>query len=121
LGGYYGGIRLSYDLFLTNAISILGKADGVDLPLYFRIERPTSMTVQSPTALRSPARLAAERVLESMYREILYWRHAFDLKAISREQLTGQVLAIARRNIDQQTAKALSFESGRLRAVLDQR
>lgn len=121
LGGYYGGLRLSYDLFLTNAISILGKARCLDLPLYFRVARPTSMTVQANTAIRSKYRIEVERVLESMYQEIVFWRNAFLLRRISKWQLAGCVRAVTARHIDSQTANALSAESHRLRSMLVQR
>ena len=121
LGGYYGGLRLSYDLFLTSVISILGKARCLDLPLYFRMQRLASTTVQPGTAIRSPQRLAMERVLQNMYHEVLWWRRAFDQRRISQEQLFSRVRVITSRYIDPTAGKALGAESSRLRAVLEQR
>ncbi len=31
--------RVSYDLFLTNVIRILGKVECIDLPIYYRVSR----------------------------------------------------------------------------------
>lgn len=118
LGGYYGGFRVSYDLFLTNVIRILGRVECIDLPLYFRVSRTTSLTVQSKTALRSPYRIAVERLLDDKYREILIWRGRFLRREISRQVLFDRVRSVTQRHVTRETAAALLAESNRLRAAL---
>jgi glycosyltransferase involved in cell wall biosynthesis len=118
LGGYYGGFRVSYDLFLTNMIRILGKVECIDLPLYYRVSRAHSLTVQPKTALRSPYRAAVERLLGKMYREILTCRHAFLRREISAAQLLNCAARITQKHVTPDQSATLHYESDRLRAVL---
>ena len=69
IGGYYGGFRMSYDMFLTNMLLLTGRVAVVRQPLYHYYLRPHSLTTSPATGLRSEARRLVEIKLRELYAE----------------------------------------------------
>jgi hypothetical protein len=71
VGGYYGGVRLGYDSFVTYALAVLGRCLAVEEVVYERRERPDSLTRAAETGFLSPARAQVRQALEARYRDLL--------------------------------------------------
>jgi Glycosyl transferase family 2 len=121
IGGYYGGFRMSYDMLLTNVISLTGRVSGVDTPLYCIHQRPDSLSRHPATALRSPARALVEKQLASMYQEVYQEKMRFLKQQIGSAELMERIRAICGRHIPAEARAALDSETESLSVVLQGR
>jgi hypothetical protein len=121
IGGYYGGFRISYDMFLTNVICLTGKVVGVDSPLYYIHERPESLSRHRGTGLRSANRTKVEKQLASMYRQVYFEKMRFLKQQIGSVELMERIRAVCGRHIPAEARATLDSETESLSVVLQGR
>ena len=119
LGGYYGGFKINYDVFLTNLVLMTGKISHVDRPLYNYFVRRESLSRGREFGFRSAERAAVIRELSEFYGKAydLYCR--FRNGALPSAAFLAALREICAANIREEDRIALRIEMTRLEKILE--
>lgn len=111
VGGYYGGLRIAYDMLLTNLMLMIGTVSYVEEPLYHRCLRPQSLTTSKSTGFGSAQRIAAVQRMRELYQQAFtyYTRHISQKEPISR--LSAQLQQLTAYDIPCRHHNELNYES----------
>jgi glycosyltransferase involved in cell wall biosynthesis len=91
VGGYFGGFHFGYDELLTNLMLLTGKVSYTPELLYWRRQRPDSLTRSPLTGMKSVKRKILRREMQEIYR--LAYRDYLSLlmRQVSRGQFIQSV------------------------------
>jgi len=118
VGGYFGGLRISYDTLLTNLILMTGQISHVSQPLYYRLVRPASLTHSAETGVDSTYAQQVHRALRAVYRDCFACYSQFLGGKIDCRRLGADIRRSVARNITAVDSQQLVLETQRLRQVL---
>jgi glycosyltransferase involved in cell wall biosynthesis len=118
IGGYYCGLRISYDTLLPNLILMMGRISHVPDPLYFRQLRPESLTHGSSTGIGSANATRESAIQRHLYRSCFYYYQFFKAGRLTLSQLTACIRAVCAANITPAEHRDLIVERNRLSALL---
>jgi hypothetical protein len=119
IGGYYGGFRIAYDVFLMNLLLMTGRVAYVDQPLYNRWLRAESLENAAATGMRSPLRAEVHRRLGRSYTDVFKQYQAYLQGSLSWAELVEAISTISARYVTAQDQTALVEETERLRTLLE--
>ena len=118
IGGYYGGLRISYDTLVPNLILMTGRISHVPEPLYYRFIRPESLTHSSLTGVGSARAKRELDIQRKLYRYCFSYYRLFSSGQISALQLDEGIRSVCAANVTRHQHKALAREAQRLFAAL---
>lgn len=118
IGGYYGGFKMSYDVFLTNLILMTGKVTHIPEPLYYWLVRSTSLSNSAETGMQSAQRRIAKAKIADLYGTSYKYYEAFLGGHITSANMTEKIRSVCRRNITPEDRQAIHYESERLKQYL---
>jgi glycosyltransferase involved in cell wall biosynthesis len=118
IGGYFGGERIGYDTLIGNLLLMIGEIGYVDRPLYHRLFRNGSLTLNPETGMGTPLREAVGRSLYEVYREAYGQYEARQAGTISRHELARRIRTIVEGRVGADDRAAIRAAAGRLRALL---
>jgi glycosyltransferase involved in cell wall biosynthesis len=118
VGGYFGGVRVSYDTLLTNLILMTGRISHVAQPLYYRLVRPESLTHSALTGVGSSHAREAHRSIAATYNRCFTSYEKYVVGAIDSRELGRVIRGNIARNVTAKDRRDLAAESGRLRSLL---
>jgi glycosyltransferase involved in cell wall biosynthesis len=121
IGGYYGGLRISYDTLVPNLILMIGRISHVPEGLYYRLLRPESLTHGSLTGIGSPNARREAAIQRRFYQWCFAYYRLFQVGRLTALQLRAAIRAVCGSGITSADSLALTLESQRLSAVLDGR
>jgi glycosyltransferase involved in cell wall biosynthesis len=119
VGGYYGGFRMSYDMFLTNLLLLTCRVAVVNEPLYNYYLRPDSLTTSAATGLRSETRRKVEIELRRLYGKAYSGYMKFIGGQMAGADLFKMIRDISQASISAGDQEELQREAGRLKAMLE--
>jgi hypothetical protein len=119
IGGYYGGFRIAYDVFLMNLLLMTGRVAYVDQPLYNRWLRAESLENAAATGMRSPLRAEVHRRLGRSYTDVFKQYQAYLQGSLSWAEMIEAIRTISARYVTAQDQTALVEETERLRTLLE--
>jgi hypothetical protein len=118
IGGYYAGLRISYDTLLPNLILMIGRISHVRANLYYRLLRPHSLTHDKRTGIGSSRAKKELLVQRQLYRSCFSSYRLFAEGLLSAPQLTATIRRICGANVSLADRNALIVEANRLFRVL---
>jgi glycosyltransferase involved in cell wall biosynthesis len=118
IGGYYAGLKISYDTLLPNLILMLGKISHVPQCLYYRMLRMDSLTHGRQTRSGSENATREAMLQRELYGLCFAQYRRFVGGGISAAELAASIRAICGARVTSAEQMALSFESRRLSALL---
>ena len=120
VGGYYCGLRISFDALVTNLVLMIGSISHVPEPLYFRLLRPESLTHDSGTGVGSESAKREWTIQRHLYRSCFYYYQFFKAGRITLTQLTACIRAVCGSNVTPADRHDLMIERNRLSSLLQQ-
>ena len=118
VGGYYGGFRMSYDMFLTNLLLLAGRVSVVHKPVYNYYRRPGSLTTSEATGIRSANRNMVETQLRQLYSNA-YGAHCnFTKGQLPTTDFMKILQGATSTNVSSEDRALLLLETDRLRTLL---
>jgi glycosyltransferase involved in cell wall biosynthesis len=121
LGGYYGGLRVGYDVLLTNLVLMAGRISHVPRPLYWRLLRSDSLTHAKSTGLGSEYANRTGVEIRRIYKACYAWYAQFLGQRISRDDLKRAIRVLCNSGLSETDRQALLHESKRLSYLLTPR
>lgn len=118
MGGYYGGFRISYDMYLTNILLLAGQVSIMHQPLYNYYKRPSSLTVAGATGMQSTYRTQINNQLQALYKKAHAIYLEFVAGKISSQELFGKLAGLHQEQISAPDRAALAMETSRLRDLI---
>ena len=118
IGGYYAGVRIAYDMLLTNLVQMTGHVAYVDAPLYHRRIRPASLTTASPTGFGSPARVKTVEALRHLYQQAFALYTASEAGKISVDRMLRAIRELCLSQTPTAHLDALAHDSQSLCKIL---
>jgi glycosyltransferase involved in cell wall biosynthesis len=114
IGGYYAGLRISFDTLVPNLILMVGRLCHTRENLYYRLVRRDSLTHSSQTGVSSPTAASELRVKKYIY-SICYNSYAmYRCGAIDKAHLTHAIRAACATYISEIQRRSLADETRRL-------
>jgi glycosyltransferase involved in cell wall biosynthesis len=120
IGGYYGGLRISYDTLLTNLVLMIGRISHVPEYLYYRLLRDSSLTHDVTTGTGSANAKRASAIIRQLYDSCFLQYQLFLEGRLSRSRLAASIKQICGANITASDRHALALETERILRVLGQ-
>jgi glycosyltransferase involved in cell wall biosynthesis len=118
IGGYYGGFKINYDVFLTNLVLMTCRVCHIDTPLYNYFLRKNSLSRGEKFGYKSTERKDVKKAMASMY-EIAYEVYCKHLQGdINSDDFFSSLSALCRENVSDAELSALRYETNRLAKVL---
>jgi glycosyltransferase involved in cell wall biosynthesis len=118
IGGYYGGFKINYDVFLTNIVLMTCRVAHVERPLYNYFRRKDSLSRGEEFGYHSEERKKVKSMLASMY-EIAYKEYCRHLQGdINAADFFSSIFDLSKKNITDEESSALHCETLRLAKLL---
>jgi glycosyltransferase involved in cell wall biosynthesis len=121
IGGYYGGLRITYDTLVPNLILMTGRISHVPDRLYFRLLRRESLTHDSQTGAGSANARRELDVQRYLYRACYSYYRRFLDGSVTAPQLAASIRSICSSYVMPSDRVALSMETRRLSKILEER
>lgn len=119
IGGYYGGFKINYDVFLTNIVLMAFRVSHVDIPLYNYFRRKDSLSRGAEFGYHSEERKKVKSILASMY-DTAYTKYSRHLRGdINAADFFTSIFDLCKKNITDDESSALSYETFRLSKLLN--
>jgi glycosyltransferase involved in cell wall biosynthesis len=121
IGGYYGGLYVSYDSLLMNILLMLGRIAYTPSPLYNRLLHPASLTRAKATGFGSPVWQMERQVNVELYRRAFRYYKRYLRGEMTSDELSGELRHICQTRVAYTEKLELEDESARLDKVLSNR
>ena len=118
VGGYYGGMRMNYDVFLMNLLLMVGRVCHVDEPLYYYNIRPDSLSRSNETGNKSEERKQVRQKLAQLYETAYASYQGFALGRITAAEMLTTLRAQGAHHITPEAKAALAREALQLSEIL---
>jgi hypothetical protein len=120
VGGYYGGLRISYDTLIPNLILMIGNISHVPESLYYRLIRRESLTHGKQTRIGSAHANREKEIQRALYNACFQYYRYFMAGRLSISELALCIRRVCKSNISQSDNRGLLQEANRLARVLQQ-
>jgi len=121
IGGYYAGLRISYDTLVPNLILMTGRISHVSEGLYFRLLRPASLTHDSVTGIGTANAKREAAIQKRLYQWCFSYYRKYLAGQVTAPQLTASIRSVCDSQITPFDRRALIRETNRLISLLDHR
>ena len=118
VGGYYVGMRISYDTLIPNLILMTGSISHTRRELYYRVIREESLTHSPGTGVRSTAARAEDVTKRAIYEACYDHYERYVRGRCSATYLLEHIRRICNSHIPSAHASVLDIECRRLRRAL---
>lgn len=120
IGGYFGGLRISFDTLVPNLILMTGRISHVPEGLYYRLIRQESLTHGAHTGIGSPNAKRESAIQRRFYDWCFSYYRWFLAGKLTAPQLAAAIRRISAAHVAAPDRNALQAETRRLAACLEQ-
>ena len=118
IGGYYGGFKINYDVFLMNVMTMTGRISHTNLPLYRYTLTQDSLSRGESLGYRSEERRRVKGILSDMHRRVYAEYGKLLERRISASSFFAAIRGIGQRHVTDEARRSLSQDADRLSAQL---
>jgi len=118
IGGYYGGLRISYDTLVPNLILMIGQISHVPQGLYYRLIRQESLTHGFQTGIGTARARYESAVQKRLYQSCFSYYRMYLEGRLTAPQLGAAIRTVCGSNVSPLDRRLLAAESRRLRRLL---
>lgn len=118
IGGYYGGLRISYDTLVPNLILMIGRVSHVPENLYYRLLRPGSLTHGSMTGIGSAGAKRESEMQRCLYQACFASYRKFLNGSLSASEFAASIRSRCASRVSAAERHMLQMETQRLSTVV---
>ncbi len=118
IGGYYGGLRISYDTLVPNLILMVGGISHVPERLYYRLIRRESLTHGEQTGIGSPHAMRERYIQRRLYEACFACYREYVAGRLTAPALALAIRRICGANVTQREQQELTAETNRLTELI---